>query len=108
MVSCLAEQQKYNLSPSASVRLVDVALAMQGMGPAIAGVRLSDRPILGPAPVTTSAGAEAPGMLDRVKQLVGLGPSVVCFHLQCLISRNTCRFLSEEATLSHKLTGAYM
>ena len=54
---------------------------MQGMGPAISGVRLSDRPILGPGLVSTGAGADAPGMLDRVKQLVGLGPSAVCFLL---------------------------
>lgn len=85
-----------------------LALAMQGMGPAIAGVRLSDRPILGPAPVAVGAGAEAPGMLDRVKQLVGFGPSVVCFLLQCLISMNTCHFLSQGTTLSHKLTGGCM
>ena len=64
---------------------------MQGVGPAIGGVRLSDRPILGPdagpAPGATAARAEAPGMFERVKQLVGLGPasttSVVC-SLLCL------------------------
>ena len=74
------------------------------MGPPISGVRLSDRPILGPAPVATGAGADAPGadapgMLDRVKQLVGLGPSAVCLllqHVQCLlcVSSNTYVYLS--------------
>lgn len=71
----------------------------QGMGPAISGVRLSDRPILGPAPVATGAGADPPGMLDRVKQLVGLGPSAVCLllqHIQCLlfVCSNTYVYLS--------------
>lgn len=62
------------------------------------GVRLSDRPILGPdagpAPVATGAKAEAPGMLDRVKQLVGLGPasttSAVCALLLRLAASNQC------------------
>ena len=67
-------------------RILTYMLTMQGVGPAIGGVRLSDRPILGPdagpAPVATAARAEAPGMFERVKQLVGLGPasttSAVC------------------------------
>ena len=57
-------------------------LVMQGMQPATGAVRLSNRPILGPdagpAPVATASSAhaeEAPRMLDRVKQLVGLGPA---------------------------------
>lgn len=59
---------------------------IQDVGPAIGGVRLSDKPILGPdAGPAPTAGAEAPGIFDRVKQLVGLGPastkSTVCFLL---------------------------
>ncbi|KAL3154582.1 hypothetical protein ABBQ32_014034 [Trebouxia sp. C0010 RCD-2024] len=48
------------------------------VGPAIDGVRLSDKPILGShagLPLTTAANVEAPGMFERVKQLVGLGPA---------------------------------
>ena len=75
---------------------------MQGVGPAMGGVRLSDRPILGPdagpAPVATGAKAEAPGMLDRVKQLVGLGPasttSAVCSLLLRLAASNQCVVLN--------------
>lgn len=63
----------------AASRVVTEAVTVQGTGPAISGIRLSDKPILGPAPVATDAKADAPGMLDRVKQLVGLSPSVVCF-----------------------------
>lgn len=53
-------------------------LTMQDVGPAIDGVRLSDKPILGShagLPLTTAANVEAPGMFERVKQLVGLGPA---------------------------------
>lgn len=71
-------------------------LTMQDVGSAIGGVRLSDKPILGPhagpAP-TTAATAEAPGMFERVKQLVGLGPAsttaAVCF-LFCLAAVCLC------------------
>ncbi|DBB04179.1 hypothetical protein WJX77_004720 [Trebouxia sp. C0004] len=48
--------------------------------PQIGGVRLSNRPILGPdvgpMPYSTATEHEAPhGIVDKVKQLVGLGPS---------------------------------
>ena len=74
---------------------------MQASEPAYSGVRLSDRPILGPdsgpSHVTTAAAyppaetaeTEAPGMFDRVKQLVGLGPastaSAVCYFVCCML-----------------------
>lgn len=63
---------------------------MQEVDPQIGGVRLSNRPILGgdvgPASYSHAADTEAPhGIVDRVKQLVGLGPttdtSEVCYAL---------------------------
>ena len=63
-----------------------MVLLLQEVDPQIGGVRLSNRPILGPDVGPTSYPAateiEAPhGIVDKVKQLVGLGPATpaVCF-----------------------------
>ncbi len=57
-----------------------VDLLLQEVDPQIGGVRLSNRPILGPdvgpTSYSTATEDEAPhGIVDKVKQLVGLGPS---------------------------------
>lgn len=55
-------------------------LLLQEVDPQIGGVRLSNRPILGPdagpMPYSTATEDAAPhGIVDKVKQLVGLGPA---------------------------------
>ena len=67
--------------PGNATNALNQELPVQGVDPNIGGVRVSGRPILGPnaAPEYSqelAAGHEEPhGIIDKVKQLVGLAPA---------------------------------
>lgn len=57
---------------------------LQEVDPVITGVRLSNRPLLGPnaQPTSYTTQDEAPhGILDKVKQLVGLAPADTTYEV---------------------------
>lgn len=78
---------------------------LQEVDPQIGGVRLSNRPILGPdvgtMPYSTATEDEAPhGIVDKVKQLVGLGPAtstpavcLLCYKGTSYVVASTCCML---------------